>query len=327
MQQLSEQGDMLQSSLQEVVLGKRPSRPFVQGGTREIPHLYLFRRLEALKLSLEKLIEGWDVFDLALNMSLILLILYAGNFWYLRVPVSLLCVTAILHPPLRHSKIFWLIVTTVVAVSNYYNWHEIDNHKYLITYWCLALFCSLLTAHPAKTIALNARLLIGLVFLFATLWKIISGDYLNGAFFHFTLLLDTRFESVAAFFGGLTGEVFQQNHQALRSILAYNSTHQVVQLQASPQIFWLAQLLTWWTVSTEGLIAVAFLWPEGKLISRWRDLPLLLFLLTTYLIAPVVGFGWVLVTMGMAQCTSSSKYICLFYLVAFLVIQTSYLIS
>jgi len=318
--------DLLKLSFQEMI--KRTSL-FAHVDALELPfQLPLSRRLDALKLSLQTLVEGWDVFDLALSMTLVLLMFYTSSYWYVRRPITLLCIAAILHPPLRRSKTFWLIITLIVGVSNYYNWRLVDNHQYLITYWCLALYGSLLTANPGRVIALNARWLIGLAFLFATLWKVIfSNDYLGGSFFHYTLLLDQRFESTATFFGGLTNEVFLQNRQALGKLLSYSSTLQTVQLQDSPLVFWLAQSLTWWTICTEGLIAIAFLWPEGKLISKWRDWPLLLFLLTTYSVAPVLGFGCVLIAMGVAQCAPTFKYTRLFYVVALFVIQISYFIS
>ncbi len=302
---------------------------FAYAGALDWPsQVRLSGRLEAVKAWLQTLVEAWDVFDLALSMTLVVLMLYSSSYWYVRKPINIVCLAAILHPPLRRSKNFWLILTAIVVTSNILNWHRVDNHQYLITYWCLAICCSLLMANPARALALNARWLIGLAFLFATLWKVIfSADYLDGTFFHHTLLLDRRFEGVAALFGGLADEVFLQNHQALDQLRAYSSTLQVVQLQDSPQIFWLAQFLTWWTICTEGLIALAFLWPEGQGISRWRDWPLLLFLLTTYWVAPVVGFGCTLAAMGLAQSAPTFKVSRLFYILALFVIQIAYFVS
>lgn len=279
----------------------------------------------ALRLRLSALVQTWDMFDLALSMTLVVLLFYTSSYWYVRRPINLLCIAAILYPPLRRSKIFWLMVIAIVGPSNYVNWYRVDNHQYLITYWCLAIFCSLFTLNPGRALALNARWLIGLAFLFATLWKVVfSSDYLNGTFFHYTLLLDGRFEEMAVFMGGLTDEMFLKNRQAVSNLLSHASTLSVTQLQDSPQIVWLAQFLTWWTILTEALIALAFLWPEGRLLSRWRDFPLLLFLFTTYSITPVLGFGCTLVAMGAAQCAPASKFTRLFYVLALFLIQIFY---
>jgi hypothetical protein len=281
----------------------------------------LFGFLDPLTLLLHRVIENLDIFKVALGMTLVLLMLYTNKFWYLNIPLTILCSAAVLHPPLRVSPNFWFIVTIIVAVGNYHNWYTIDNHQYLITYWCLALYCGLLTPNPTQTIKITARLLIGLCFLFATLWKVISIDYLDGTFFHYSLLMDDRFSNVAVLFRGLTSEAFLQNHQVFDELLKFDSLLHFIQLQDSPQLFWLAKFATRWTIGIEGLIAIAFLWPAGSFISRWRDFPLLLFLLTTYLVAPVIGFGWVLIAMGLTQCTSTFKYTRLLYLLAFFIIQ------
>jgi len=295
-------------------------------GVLQLPYqIRQAERLTGFKLWLSAWGGTWHGFDLALSMSLVVLLFYTSSYWYVRRPINLLCIAAILHPPLRRSKIFWLLVIAIVGGSNYFNWYRVDNHQYLITYWCLAIFCSLFTLNPGRTLALNARWLIGLAFLFATLWKVVfSNDFLNGAFFHYTLLLDGRFEEMAVFLGGLTDEVFLKNRQALGQLLGYTSTISATQLQDSPQIFWLAQFLTWWTILTEAFIALAFLWPEGRFISRWRDVPLLLFLLTTYAITPVLGFGCVLVAMGVAQSAPTHNYTRLFYVVALFLMQIFY---
>lgn len=65
----------------------------------------------------------------------------------------------------------------------------------------------------------------------------------------------------------------------------------------------MALVLTWWTILIEAVVAVLFLWPEDRGPSRWRDPALLVFILTTYPVAPVIGFAWVLAAMGTAQST------------------------
>lgn len=306
--------------IQEVVRNKSPLHLSAHVGTLLKPYQrQLFGRLSSLQLALQKLVEGWDVFDLAANMTLLLLLLYGGRDWYLERPITMLASAAILYRPLRRHDTFWFIVTAVLIASNFHNWYLIDNHKYLITYWCLALYLSCLTSDPAKTIGENARLLIGGAFLFATLWKAISPDFLSGTFFHYSLLIDNRFASVAAILGDLSVSAFVQNHEAIKALLEYDSTLQVIQLQDTAKIVVLAKMLTWWTIIIEGLIAVAFLWPKGRLISKWRNLFLLAFLLTTYSIAPVIGFGWVLTIMGFTQC--DSKWGRLSYVLTFFVLQ------
>lgn len=274
---------------------------------------------QKLSYTLEKLVESRTIFELAASMTLVLVLLYAGRFWYLQIPLTILVTAAMMYRSLLRSDTFWFVITVVVAASNFHNWYYIDNHKYLITYWCLALYFSRLTTAPDRSLRISARLLIGLAFFFATIWKLISDDFINGTFFHYSLLMDDRFAGVATLFGGLSNEMFAKNHMAIRELLNYNSILQVIQFQDTIYVPLVAKIITWWTIIIEGLIAITFLWPDRKFISKWRDLFLLTFLLTTYLVAPVVGFGWVLIIMGMVQATSKMSR--LLYVLAFFILQ------
>ena len=274
-----------------------------------------------LKMYAARLIDEWDTFDLTANMTLILLMLYSGNYWYIERPITIICSAAIIHRPLRRSELFWFVTTAVMIAGNYHNWYSIDNHKYLITYWCIALYVANKTHEPAKTAALSAKYLIGLAFLFATIWKLTSSNYLTGAFFHYSLLIDERFASLASFVGQLSQIAFTQNSEALQNLLSFSSEAQSVQLQSTSKIMIIAYFLTWWTALIEGVVAISFLIPEKTRLAKWRDVPLLLFIMTTYSLAPVIGFGWVLIIMGASQSTLISKYNRLFYVVAFFTLQ------
>ena len=55
------------------------------------------------------------------------------------------------------------------------------------------------------------------------------------------------------------------------------------------------------TLALEGVIAVAFLAPLRGSWRQLRDLTLLMFVVLTYAIVPVAGFGLLLVVMSLAQ--------------------------
>lgn len=263
-------------------------------------------------------------FELVAAMTLLLLIMHTVSVWYMQVGVLCLSVFAVLHRPLVRSALFWFAITFILAVGHYQGWFYIDNHKYLITYWCLAVGLSRLAEDPARFLALNARLLIGLAFLFAVLWKIISEDYLSGAFFEATLLQDTRFHGVAEVLGGVPAADLQQNVQNISGLLDFGDPEAGVSINTGGRIAALAQFMTWWTIGIEAVVAACFLWPEDRGLSQWRDLLLFAFLLTTYPLAPVVGFAWVLTAMGTAQCsTRQFRYWPVLYTLAFLAVMAS----
>lgn len=259
--------------------------------------------------------------DLYAIMTLLLLLLYPSNYWYVRIPITVLCVSAFVFRSLRLHPMFWFVVGMTVMAGNYQNWFIVDNHKYLLGYWCLALFCCLLTNDPEQSLAVIARRLVAFSFLFAVFWKIASSDYLNGTFFHYSLLLDQRFSGVSELLGGMTRELIEANRAAYRALINFDSTIESVQLIYTKGITNLARLITWWTLLIEAAVLVSFLSPAGKLIYRWRDFILIVFILSTYSVAPVLGFGWTLIIMGLAQCEDRYTYVRWLYMIAFIVLQ------
>ena len=80
-----------------------------------------------------------------------------------------------------------------------------------------------------------------------------------------------------------------------------------------------AALATVFTAMLETALAVAFLVPLRRLAAA-RDGLLLAFCASTYALAPVEGFGWLLVAMGVAQCEPVRRRTRLLYLLAFVLI-------
>jgi hypothetical protein len=177
-----------------------------------------------------------------------------------------------------------------------------DNHAYLLGYWCFAVFLALRAADSAAVLAASGRMLIGLVFAFATLWKLaLSPDFADGSFFRVTLLTDPRFGDLSRLVGDLSAE-------SLAAHRAYLTQHADVGQAAlapppyPPALRALATVLTAWTLVVEAFLAVAFLWPGRRGPARWRDAALLTFCATTFAVATVEGFGWLLLAIGVAQC-------------------------
>ncbi|HEY6930343.1 MAG TPA: hypothetical protein VJA66_11760 [Thermoanaerobaculia bacterium] len=256
--------------------------------------------------------------DLVTAMTLLLLLLAVDDFWYLRIPVTSLALAGLIYRPLTRQASFWFLTAAVLVIAHVRNWQLIYNHKYLMTYFVLAIGVSLLSAEPDRTLATNCRLLIGLCFLFAVFWKFYSPDFLDGSFLDFTLLTDGRFEAVSRFVGGAGSEIFAWNKNAVAELARFDSRETSVLLHGSAGALALARFLTVWTVVMESAVATAFLWPGSGGVARFRDALLGLFLLTTYPIASVLTFGWVLAAMGFAQATSHSAR--LFYAAVFVLL-------
>ncbi len=223
-------------------------------------------------------------------------------------PLELLMIGAALLAALsrrvRERPITWLTLATLVGWSVARSWLWADNHKFLLLYWCLALACAYASDRPQRALARSARLLIGLCFAFAAAWKLITPDYLDGRAFHYLLLDDGRFAPLADWLGA--GPSLRAHNAALRHALPDELA--AVTLRDAPALRWVALALAWWTALLELAVAGLFLRPERydrssrrEWIPPARDLALLLFISTTYALAPVPGFAWLLIAMGMSQ--------------------------
>jgi hypothetical protein len=168
---------------------------------------------------------------------------------------------------------------------------------------------------------LSARLLVGLTFTFALAWKLLSPDFLSTEFFHYSLLFDDRFSSKLAAAGILEGTSAELNGLAREALVRPESTLQGIEVATNPTVRRLASVLTGWTLALEGFIACVFLAPGRSSLRRARDPALLLFIVSAYAVAPVLGFATVLATMGFVQCERHRAGTRFAYLLAFVAMQ------
>lgn len=268
---------------------------------------------------LRDLTEG-DLRPLVIRLSLLYLLLNPGMRWSERVPVLVLAGMGLLSPALGRSPGLWLVLAAATAWPVAAGWPLSDNHAYLTSLWCLALATCSVAPHPARALARTARLMVGLTFAFAMLWKaVLSPDFVDGRFFRVTLLEDTRFANLAVVAGGMSDARFDANEAALESH-ARGVPWSRSGFVEPPELRRLASLLTAYTLALEGALAVAFLWPGGGGPGRLRDPTLLVFAATTFAVASVGGFGWLLMTLGLAQCPPGRRGLRLLYLATFFLI-------
>jgi len=259
--------------------------------------------------------------NLALRLTLLELLLRPIGDWFFRPIIVGLATLGVVLPGQLRRPVLWIVLAILTTLRVTLHWPMADNHAYLLSYWCLAVALALISRDPQACLALNARLLIGLAFACATLWKVVlSPDYLDGRFFRVLLLTDRRFESLTLVAGGLTPELLD----SLRTFVTQHVDGPLLAGPDAPQeptrFLWLTFMMTWWTVLLESLIAVTFLWPFRHGMVQWRNAALLLFCITTYAVAPVEGFAWLLIAMGVAQCGPAQRQTRLCYLVVFLLI-------
>ncbi|MCE9583486.1 MAG: hypothetical protein K8T20_13455 [Planctomycetes bacterium] len=241
-----------------------------------------------------------DRLEIALVLTVGLLLVHGGTSWIFTVPMTMLCLAGFVLRPLLLNSSYWLILSAVVGFANFRNWHSVDDQKFLATYWCIAVYCSLLTPDPRGAASGQARWLVGLCMVFSVAWKVISPDYLSGQFLKYELLTDGRFGWIARAFAGVPASSLHSNALRLAEMRAFDSAAVAAPLLAGPRLGMVAQVMTWWTIGIEALTALAFLAPARVFLSRWRHSLLAILVLTTCAAASVPGFGWLLLVMGIA---------------------------
>jgi hypothetical protein len=238
-----------------------------------------------------------------LRLALLYLVLFPGVLWHERLPAVGIGALGLLVPGLARLPALWLAAAVASGAPLVAHWPRSDNHTYLLFYWCLALALALALTDPAGALTRSARGLLGLVFAFATLWKVwLSPDFASGDFFRSALLLDPRFLDLARL-GGLTPDALAANDALLDAVRGGAPLPAGERLVEPARLRVLAIGLTAWTLAGEAAVALAFLWPGERGPARWRHPLLLLFCVTTFSVATVPGFGCLLAAIGAAAST------------------------
>lgn len=257
---------------------------------------------------------------LILRLTLILLLLYSPPYPPLNsIVLPVLCAIMLVASNFLTRQFLWIILVISFVATNIIFWYEFDNHHYLTNYWCMVCLLAVGAKNAARVMEWNGRLLIGSCFFFATLWKILAGQYFDGSFLHATFLLDRRLEIAAYLFGGVNPEILYNNRELL-DYFAINNLGRETFLTSNPQLAFFSVVLSYWTLFCEGIIAIAFLVPQLKWLYERRDYLLILFIITTYPLVPVGGFAGLLAVIGFAQCSADRPRIEFTYFLLFILI-------
>jgi hypothetical protein len=257
----------------------------------------------------------------ALRLTAIALLLRPMGAWFVRPAILATAVLMLISPRVLRHPLAWGAVTLLIAIRIATDWPLADNHIYLLCYWALAIALALRTARVSSTLAFTSRWLLGLAFAFAVLWKaFLSPDFLDGRFFRVTFLTDPRFDAVAQLVGGLSQEQLEANRAALDPLPdgARLLDPQVVDEPVRLRV--LAGVSTFGILALETVVALSMLVPATNLIEIARHATLLSFCGITYAFAPVAGFGWLLLVMGLVQVEPQQVWLKRAYVAMFLAV-------
>lgn len=255
------------------------------------------RRLDRLRLGFDDL----DPFLVVARLSLFVAIV--NNHSDPAMAVLFGVATALLYFQERwlRSPSPWLALAAVLGWTQLQEWWLIDDHPVATTYWLAAIGASRFGRRPDDVLAVTARLLLAALFTLAFGWKLLSGPFVSGDFFEYTLVRDPRFEPVAVTIGGHEAEALDRDRMAIADITSSARAGASIDVETGPRSRPLALAFTWFGLVTEGAVAAAFLAP---LRGRWqllRAVTLIGFCLTTYAVLPIAGFALLLLIIGMAH--------------------------
>lgn len=267
------------------------------------------------------LISKANTADISVKLTLLTLLFTQVGNSFIRPFILSLAAVALLSTQIRKQSLLWLGLFLLTAFRLIDQWPMADNHAYLLALWCLTILIYYYCQATPRVLANNARILIGLVFLLASFQKISAVDYLNGSFFCYLFLTDDRFEDFAILFGNIS---YQQIDNARQLLDAYQLSPNLSFANIVPQsteFNVLVIIATWWNVVDQVFVACCFLSPVNSLLYKSRDYALLIFCFTTYAVAPVPGFAWLLISMAFAQCELKPRvhmtYFMMFFLMLF----------
>jgi hypothetical protein len=212
-------------------------------------------------------------------------------------------VIALLFPSFLTSPKFWLPILAAAIPSVVFYWYVIDNHKYLLFYWVIVVSLSSFIKEDSSFLKITgecARLLMLLTMAAAVLQKTISGSYLNGEMFSYLLLTDDRFFFWSKLFSCVTQQELIYNSEMLKQAGRAISNAQALefQLKGWECVQPVAQYFTWINYLDQALLSLLVLFKRFDQ-SFFKHALIMLFIIGTYLVAPVYGFGWTLCIFGM----------------------------
>lgn len=238
-------------------------------------------------------------FRMAFALTFLFVTGFERNLILYQYGLLLFFAALILFERLLLNFYFWATLTVYLAVFLGLLWYTIDNLSFLIFYWWLGYTLYLAIDRPTGAFRTFTQLLIGTIFLFAVIWKLISPDFISGEFYEWEFMTDKRLGPVAVLLvKDYTFQEYQENVQLTEQsdALAKNP----VKFTFHEEFTRLAKLFTFATLFLELLVAILFLLPVEKL-RAWRTASLLIFILSAYPVVPVTQFGGVLCAMGIAQ--------------------------
>jgi len=264
-------------------------------------HPKMTNALSQILTDVRRYLVGEEPWRLMLRLTALLFLLYpiGHEFQYLLKFAALLL---LLFPPLLRQIWIWIAILIYMISVLTQEWYLLNNHEFLIVYWCLVCVLASREQDPAGFMAFNGRIIVGLSFLFAVLWKLFTAEFTNGSFLLNSFLVDERFFGLSSIVTGLSTDVLQNNLGLFEALKIYPVEDATIKFASGGRAKFFSYVFSYWTLLIESLLIVGFLSRRPAFLHRHRHIPLLIFIATTYHFVLLPRFAMILTTMGFAQC-------------------------
>ena len=267
--------------------------------------------------------RGLDLVGTVNVLTLVLVVIFQLDHWLFHIVAGICFLVFVLYPAALRRPFFWFALAVAGTISIILTWESVDNHKYLLVYWTWVLFVVHFFREPEqqrRVLLFNARFFLCLIFLAASAQKLSSPSYRSGEMFEHYLYVDPRFTA----FGKLMGIDPSQGDAIKRKILFLRSPfadvdHNDIHIEGVDRARMAAIGMTWWDVGLQLAIGLLLLFGRNR-TDEIAHLLLLFFIFTTYLPAPVFGFGWILAILGFALAKNKFPRLSAAYVVSFFAI-------
>jgi hypothetical protein len=268
-------------------------------------------------------VNAVSVLDAASGLTLFLVVVFGFDAWWAKAVGYSAFLVFLFQPDAIRTWPFWAAIAGASTLGLLSDWYGADNHKYLLAYWLWVITLS----HAVKPQGLGERLLAAdarffavFIFLGAALQKFFSPTYMSGEMFETLLLLDERFRAFAALAGVdlAVPDAASKIVTLLKSPMSIVENNELV-FPSNDLVNLIARAITWYDVYVQFAIGLFFL-PNRRMTDMFGHGLLLFFIFTTYLPAPVFGFGWTLAILGFILARMRFQQLPVLYLTAFLAI-------
>lgn len=223
-------------------------------------------------------------------LTAFLSLLMASHWAPMVVPSLAVVVLAVVRPEAASRAWVWWVMAAVWLVALVAFPDHMEDHVLLFAVWLVALAICL-GGDPAafsRAAAWQARVLIGVVFCAAVLWKLWFGEFLSGGMLRTYMIVDSRFGALA-WLTGVDSERLTDDRAAAKDIL--NGADVTLSLSASDLSTAAIALAAVATLVIEILIVAAHLAPDSSRLARLRLPSIVAFGLVTYSVVPVLPFA------------------------------------